>query len=295
VVNNHPCSASSVTTVEAYQGEQVVVPQMLVGGTTSYWRLRNIVADGNVANGSTLMGVGLKISGGSNHIEAYGVEARNFHVTTDSESASPQGFLMGTGSTDSIQFINDSAHNNGTNPCTNQSHGFYIGYGTHIALENVLAYDNCAYQFHLYPDARHVLLTNFVAYGSDIRSGIVVASDQAGNLAEADITVRNGIVQGNSEFGLHDSYSACPDIATGSVEHVLGWQNPSGDLETPVCGLVYASNLHGNALFQNPLTGDFHLLPGSPGLGVGDPNYTPAFDFAGNQRSHADLGAYAGP
>jgi hypothetical protein len=50
----------------------------------------------------------------------------------------------------------------------------------------------------------------------------------------------------------------------------------------------------GTAVTTNAATGDFHLLPGSPALGAGDPAYTPTFDFAGNPRSQADLGVYAG-
>ncbi len=142
----------------------------------------------------------------------------------------------------------------------------------------------------------------------------------AGIYSPSATIINSTIVQNVTGIG-GSSLSGGPDGLDGAgggiytdsnsvIKNCILWENYQDELYPPDCNIVSYSNISGGVcagstgnistlpLFVGPDVNDYHLLPGSPCINAGDPNYVAEpneTDLDGNPRvidGRIDMGAY---
>lgn len=275
VALNASGTATNPITIESYPGESATIARRIdVYG--SYIRIRDVKITRNAVPTDTRysqssgnpggnVGIWLRSSGSHRtleHSEVYG---------------NTMSGIFGGGTFD--QVLANRVHDNGTTP---DDHGFYFTGGQSL-LANNLVVSNYDFGVQLgYGAAVNNVISNNTSVENGKRdpthpgSGFVTFSGAQPNLFV------NNIAAGNAEFGFK-TYDA-----TNTLSHNDTFGNPAG----PTYG-TFASNampLSSDPMFVG--LGDYHLQPGSPVIGYGDPAYVPSTDFDGRARSSPDLGAF---
>jgi hypothetical protein len=282
-------------------------------GSTSaaaYWRLRNLIVDGNVRHDQP-DGAGIKITGGAtptvpNHIELYGVEVRNIHGFFQSQGLSIQGGL-GTRVPYRLDFYNMLIHNiTGTDSI--RSHSFYAGQAESVVFANCVSRDSQGWGFRIGSSSsstqgvRDSFFVNDTVVRSSLAGGFTLYAAGPGtppNYLDGGNVFYNNIVSDTPAQPAYNS-SFLPQVDGPSNSTNLWGRNlayHSGGLffngdGRNVSSAFVSPPVNVDPLFVNEAGDDFHLRADSPAIGAGIPEYTPRFDFDGKPRTTADLGAY---
>lgn len=316
-------SEANLVTVEAYNpaDKPVISGKVQLNGGASYWRVRNLIADGTgVALGGSLFG-----ADSSNHIEWYGCVAKNAPGEATPVGPGVQGFQPDNCSF--LWWVNCVAQDGGN--VDTRDHGWYVESGTDYYWLNCIAYGNCGYGWHCYNGTgteAFARLYWFNCLSDDNfrngvgRAGFILQSDHADGSVDTvkDAHYYNCLSTFHNDVGTdttsrygwrmrqarNHTQTSIDNWAGGypksSIESCLSYNNASGDKEFTSGGASEASVqtvsnfITGqNPLYVNQASRDYHLQAGSPAIGAGLADYTPPFDFAGNARTQADLGPYA--
>ncbi len=272
----------------------------------AYWRIRNVVIDG-----STGQQDGVKIQGGSSqtpphHIEFYGVEIRDIgrNQWEMPQAVSIQGSI-GNIAPHHLHFYNCEAHHvRGTNSAL--THNFYAGQAEAVVFANCIARDSTGLGFRIGSSSsgdqgvRHSYFVNNTVVRSSEKGGYSIFADGSNippNYLDAGNFVCNNIVAYCGRGYESRYYQSGPADEMNTFDRNIYWQPGGGSSYQngfdPYTSSVFVSlPVVVDPLFANPTGNDFHLRSGSPAIGAGLPAYTPAFDFDGNPRATADLGAF---
>jgi hypothetical protein len=265
-------TASAPITVKSYPGERAIIKQ-LIEVTGSYIRLSDLTFDKNSYPTDARLGQPIIPGGGE-----VGIWLNGSHITLEHSEVrnnTMSGIYHDGG--DYIQILYNWVHNNGT---THDDHGMYIGAGgsSSIIGGNIVDH-NATFGIQIQYGSHDWIVTNntIVANGlSQAGSGTVQDAPATNLLWVNNISTSNGEVA-------YKSYTA-----TGVLSHNLAFANPQG--------ATYGSFGTVNNLLQaDPLytsSTDFHLQNTSPAKSYGDPAYIMPFDYDGQSRSTASLGAY---
>jgi parallel beta helix pectate lyase-like protein/pectate lyase-like protein len=191
-------------------------------------------------------------------------------------------------------------------PCS-YVHGIYFEKPYGLAAENIV-FQASGYAIHEWHQASDMMVVNNTIFNNGF-GGILVGNDGRGLPIQNDHSVTdNNIVFANGKYGIHE---CCTRLFTGSCniyDHNLIYKNPTGImLQTgSEKGSLIADPLFVN--YTGDASGNYHLQPGSPGIGHGltsDRNAAcgtsasfPARDFDGTIRPISsreaafDVGAY---
>lgn len=229
-------------------------------------------------------GDGIKIDGGSHHIEIDGCHVHHGYR---------QGILVGssTAVSTNIQLWNNTINNCGNT--TSLDHGIYFNTtSTDCVIANNLIYDNWAYNVQIYPNSPGVIYTCNTIDGGIVqpnaRGGTVLSSEA--NLTDDTITV--GYI-GTNAAGW--GFNAAHPGTGNNVYDSLGFGNGSGDFRTDA-GVTYTNCDHADPLYVNRAAKDYHLQGGSPAIDhiqAARYGYVPPYDKDGVARVTADAGCYA--
>jgi len=171
--------------------------------------------------------------------------------------------------------------------------GIYIWVGSNPTIKNCIIHENRAsYGAGIHCRSSSPLVTNCIISGNKAKQGRI---DNGGGMYIAgggSPTINNCTFIGNSANetgGGLCNYSSGP-----AVNNCIFWNNTVGEgidesaqihgTETVInysCvqgwtgNLVGVGNIGDDPLFVNPANGDYHLLPNSPCIDTGDPNFIP--------------------
>ena len=178
-------------------------------------------------------------------------------------------------------------------------HGIYVANMSGV-VQNNISVKNCDFGIHLWHAASHAIITNNTC-AFNRAGGIVVGAGDAPcteggcpdggdyNIVRNNIVVHNGnpVLKGwgiteEGITGPHNQYS-----------NNLSYQNLSGDFHFR--NHLSCSNciVGKDPEFVAPSSTDFRLRRGSPAIGHGTSENAPTTDYAGRERTSADIGASA--
>jgi hypothetical protein len=290
---------SNPITIENFPGEIVTIAQRIFV-TGQYLRLRGRVTPGQLARhlilttnnfggvGSTNIWVGHDAA----HIEIFGTEILN---------SVNQGCLVGKSSDsgavpDDIQVISNYLHDNGTSSGSPGDHNLYYGTGGTVngAIYNNIIYRSLVRQIQLYDGCDSAIVNNnTIVDGGRTQASVPDGIRYGGETVIKTINTLsvNNILYNNFAHGISTVWGSTP--GTGNVaRNNVGFTNDISDFDNANGGLTLSANIVADPLFANYAGADFRLLAGSPAISAGDLAYTPTFDFAGNPRINADIGAF---
>lgn len=185
----------------------------------------------------------------------------------------------------------------------NLDHGMYLAGTEHMVL-NCEIFDNDANGIQLYQEGDRAIVSHNTIDGNG-RSGVIIGGttirDTDDSVVTNNILSNNGFwtqaLGGAGGYGVRTSFSPS-NIGSGNiVKNNLIFNNYSGDTYFPDGGVIYTpygvSGAASNPKFTSLATNDFRLLPASPALGGGDPDYSLTYDHAARPRQPAyDIGAH---
>jgi hypothetical protein len=321
-------SEANIITVEAYDPND----RPIFNGRTqfespaSYWRVRNLIGDGA---GTADVGGSMFGADAANHIEWYGCEGMNAPGNSTTNVAGTQGFQPDNCA--DLWYINCLSHDNGDNTLDhgwycesgvryywwnciaygNGGYGVQVYNGTGSNVEP--SRDMYFYNF-VSDDTGRVGPVDGLTTG---RGGWVVDSGHADGTTSnhwKNIHWFNCLstfhTRGSSNRSGFRHISAKNQTQTtidnwpggypkSSINNCMCGGNTDADLVfnslASQASVLTVSNLWEDTdpLYVNQAGRNYRLQAGSPARGVGLADYTPPFDFAGNTRTVADLGAYA--
>jgi hypothetical protein len=173
-------------------------------------------------------------------------------------------------------------------------HGIYVSH-PHGIVANNIAYDNAGYGIHCWHNCNALDISNNLVFGNG-QGGIVIGQGDEpnnGRVNADNFIVSNNIAVNNGRDGIRESG------ATGSKNQFLNnilWNNGTQRINVQTAqqrGTVVADPEFVN--FRPDGSGDYHLRPGSPGLGAGVQLGAPATDIDGKPRppdGRVDIGVY---
>jgi hypothetical protein len=285
-------------------------PQNSGTAVAAFWRFRNLKVDG--ANSGINYAVKITNDGSANvphDLEFYGCEIYG----VNSGSGQPQGMLIqaGVGSTVPyrIHVYNCLVHNiQNTAYSANQIHSFYLKTGEALVFANNVSRDEPGFDFHVYggttstQGVRNSFIVNNTCVRSSARGGVLVMCDSSGtpaNYLHGGNRIYNNIVV---DAATSPYWSQFESVVNGPASPLNLWDANlafgfGGNISTNAVGTDASSTfvhqpVNADPKFVNKAANDFHLQAGSPAIGTGLPDYTPPFDFYGNARVSADLGAF---
>lgn len=263
-------TAAAPITITSYPGERAVIKQLIrVRG--SYIRFSNLTFDKNSYPTDTRLGQSGGLPGGN-----VGIWIDAPHVTLEKSEIKNNTMSGVFGGADDVQILNNWVHDNGT---TTDDHGIYIGGGGYGAIiaGNIVEH-NAMFGIQIQYSSHDWIVANNTIVGNGLNfagSGTVQAGT-ANNLLWV-----NNIAYGNKEVG-YKSY-----VAANTLSHNLAYANPQGATYGPFGSNV--SMLQSDPMFVS--SSDYHLQSVSPAESAGDPVYTPPYDYDGQARANASLGA----
>jgi hypothetical protein len=173
-------------------------------------------------------------------------------------------------------------------------HGIYLGHPGGIVVNNIV-YDNTGYGIHCWHNCNALDISNNLVWGNG-QGGIVIGQGDKpnnGRINADNFIVANNIVVNNARDGIKESG------ATGSKNQFVNniiWNNGTQRIN------LQTGQQRGTVLadpdfvdFKPDGSGDYHLRPGSPGLGAGVQLGAPASDIDGKPRptnGRVDIGIY---
>jgi hypothetical protein len=173
-------------------------------------------------------------------------------------------------------------------------HGIYLGHPGGIVVNNIV-YDNAGYGIHCWHNCNALDISNNLVWGNG-QGGIVIGQGDKpnnGRINADNFIVANNIVVNNGRDGIKESG------ATGSKNQFVNniiWNNGTQRIN------LQTGQQRGTVLadpdfvdFKPDGSGDYHLRPGSPGLGAGVQLGAPASDIDGKPRptnGGVDIGIY---
>jgi hypothetical protein len=318
VLRDRQFSLTSPVTVSAYPGE---TPVFTGDHSSSYYGYPAIF----VFNATAVRLRGLEISNGNGD----GVKVENSTSIELDRLFVHDNAVMGVyvdgityGSTQTyskdIQIWNSTFTMNGGKFPGNEAyaskgdHSIYYGGGPldgvqHGAIGGVIAnnviYDQATGRgIQLGASAWYTIVTNNTinrvsqsGWNDDAGAGIVIFNNGSSNYPSRGIIVVNNILSNAYAHAVYGSGST--SMTSSTVRNNLAYNNGWGDFKE-MYGSVQLYTLGTNLpaadpLFVNMPGRDFHLRPGSPGIGKADPAYTPPTDKSGKLRkSTPDVGAF---
>jgi len=215
--------------------------------------------------------------------------------------------------------------------------GIYCNEGNHLTINNSFIANNSGASSAIYSTKGTLSVRNCRIEensGSGIRAYLGDISISHCNIMEnighgiyrwgkRDSTIRNCIITSNSSNGIYSasSYPAIynctiignlsngiysQDNARPTIKNCIIWDNAGSPVVGKYITVTYSDienswpgegNINSDPMFVNPDSNDFHLLPDSPCVNMGDPNYVPGSnetDIDGDPRifnGRIDIGA----
>ncbi|HEV2206484.1 MAG TPA: right-handed parallel beta-helix repeat-containing protein, partial [Candidatus Acidoferrales bacterium] len=188
-----------------------------------------------------------------------------------------------------IRLLGSYIHDNGV-PGVNLDNGIYwdqtAGGGNLIA--NCLIEHNVANGLSLYASASPSEPTQVT-----VEENTVVNNGHYG----IDVYGGQNVIVNNILSGNGSAYNSQQlTVATGTnhiIDSNIMWSTTvSHQGVYNQTGQVITNTIIADPLFANPSSHDYHLLIGSPAIGVGNPSYQQPVDKDGVTRGPSDLGAY---
>lgn len=301
-------------TIEALDpaNKPVILGSLRPQDAARYWRFRNLKLDG-AGSGD---GYGIKVTGNGtatvpHHLEFYGMEVYN----VDSGLPQPQGISVqgGTGSTvpHDLHFYNNLVHHiGGPSASQNQTHSFYFGQCEDMVVANNVSRDSRGWGFRMgsatsgVKGMRNSILVNNTVVRSSAGGGFTLYEDGSGtppHYLSAGNRFYNNIVSDVQGLYAYSSWFLAAVNSPADTSNLWDrnlaylYGNLVRNAEGANISSTFVSQpMNVDPLFVNKAGNDFHLSTGSPAIGAGLPDYTPPFDFDGNPRTTADLGAFRG-
>ncbi len=223
----------------------------------------------------------------------------NGNAAPDSSNQGMDGIYSAPGTTGILLDSNIIYQNGRLTLADNASdQGIYFC-SNHSTIQNNLIYGNASFGIQLagYDSAAgYNIITNNTIASEKYRGAILMWGETTGY--EVGDTVQNNVMYDNNAADATTSQDI--DYLTDGGKHIvrnnISYGNPSGAIGTN--DETGAANTYSNNLASNPLlTSTYHLEAGSPAIGSGYAEYTPAYDLSGAARSPSsvDLGCYAMP
>jgi len=290
----------------------VVLGSLRPQNAAAYWRFSNLKLDGTASGHE----YGIKVTGNGtatvpHHLEFYGMEVYN----VDSGLPQPQGISVqgGTGSTvpHDLHFYNNLVHHiGGPSASQNQTHSFYFGQCEDMVVANNVSRDSRGWGFRMgsaesnVKGMRNSILVNNTVVRSSAGGGFTLYEEGSGappHYLSAGNRFYNNIVSDVQGLRAYSSWflsqvSGPADVLNlwdKNLAYLVGALSYNGD-GAHVSSTFVSQPINADPKFVNKAGNDFHLQAGSPAIGAGLPDYTPPFDFDGNPRTTADLGAFRG-
>ena len=173
-------------------------------------------------------------------------------------------------------------------------HGIYLGHPGGIVVNNIV-YDNAGYGIHCWHNCNALDISNNLVWGNG-QGGIVIGQGDEpnnGRINADNFIVANNIVVNNGRDGIKESGATGPK--NQFVNNII-WNNGTQRIN------LQTGQQRGTVLadpefvdFRPDGSGDYHLRPGSPGLGAGVQLGAPASDIDGKPRptnGGVDIGIY---
>ncbi len=173
-------------------------------------------------------------------------------------------------------------------------HGIYVSH-PHGVVANNIAYGNAGYGIHCWHNCNSLDISNNLVFGNS-QGGIVIGQGDDPNNGEVnadDFVVSNNIAIDNGRDGIRESGATGPN--NQFINNIL-WDNGTKRINLQTGsqqGTLVADPQFVN--FQLDGSGDYHLRPGSPGLGTGVEIGAPPTDIDGRPRppeGGVDIGVY---
>lgn len=300
-------SWSNAVTIAAYPSETVTLAPTsgteVIAFAHSY--IQYVILDNLIIN-ATGRTNGVAIVNGGHHIRVQNGEIKN---------ATSQGVFSDGPPTDSLEFINLSVHNNGTN---SGDHNFYLG-STNSIVDGCTIYLAAGYGIQLYNGS---CSDNTCTSGTIIRKNRIYQNQQAVNgsggivIAHGkDILIYNNLIYNNpngidvANYGLPDNIQIYNNTITSNTNYgILIFSgvtdtiiqnnivyNSISNIDDSGTGTVISFNLTTDPSFVNAGAADFHLQSSSNAINAGTTIATVTVDFdsiARPQGAAYDIGAY---
>ena len=196
-------------------------------------------------------------------------------------------------STYNVEITNNYIHDNGL---TDIDHGIYFRHqagGGHIIANNVIvANRGRGISMH---DNEGLPINNAVVVHNTIigngSTGILVATNGgSGNVIANNILANSGHIEGYNQITLR---SGSGNLIYNNIVWSTLLARQGVGIESGVSGNLLSGNLALDPKFQGYASRDFHLLSGSPAIGLSRTEYAVNLDFEGYLRDlAADAGAY---
>lgn len=286
-------SAAPIVFVSDVQwGAQIVGPPHVAGGPVAVWTV----------SGDHVDVVGFDVTGGPRvGVLVTGSYVRTIHnhvhdIKADWDpGGGGAGIDDGNYAAHDDDMIGNVVHDIGPPGASTSVHGLYHS-NLRGRIVNNIAYRNSGWGIHTWHNPKDVVIANNLVF-ENRNGGIIVGAGDAPGTGVADgfLVTNNIVVHNYTHAGIIEYGSFGP--GNRYVDNLV-WENPVGAFAvapaTKISGTVTA-----NPMFVKydaiGITGDYHLLSGSPAIDTGASTMAPTDDIEGVTRPQGagwDIGPY---